>query len=207
MQYKHSHEIFFKKYINLGHYIFMARAMESIRVEEIMSKNPRIVSGELTVEEGARILKEFGISTLIIEEDSKPVGIVTDRDFVTKVIAEGLPPTTKLRDIMSTPIIMIPHDENLEDAARIMTRRKIRKLPVVKDDKIVGILSENDIARIYPDLIALAQEYANISNENPEKERPTEYIAGKCEVCGQFSLRLTLHNGMLVCPECLDSMR
>ena len=207
MQYKHSHEIFFKKYINLGLYIFMARAMKSITVEEVMSKNPRIVSGELTVEEGAKILKDLGISTLIIEEDGKPVGIVTDRDFITKIIAEGLPPSTKLRDIMSTPIIMIPHKENLEDAAKIMTRRKIRKLPVIKDDKIVGILSENDIARISPDLIALAQEYANIHQENSEKEKMEEYIAGKCEVCGQFSLRLTLYNGMLVCPECLDSMR
>ncbi len=185
----------------------MARAMKSITVEEVMSKNPRIVSGELTVEEGAKILKKFGISTLIIEEDGKPVGIVTDRDFIIKVIAEGLSLQAKLRDIMSTPIIMIPHNENLEDAAKIMTRRKIRKLPVIKEDKIIGILSENDIARISPDLIALAQEYANIHENSERKEEIKEYFAGKCEICGQFSLRLTMYNGMLVCPECLDSMR
>ncbi len=184
----------------------MARAMKSIRVEEVMSKNPKLVSGDLTVEEGARILRELGISTLIIEEDGKPVGIVTDRDFVIKVIAEGLPPDTKLKEIMSSPIIMIPYNEHLSDAAKIMSRRRIRKLPVVKGDKIVGILSENDITRISPDLIALAQEYANLHTSSEEKGRIQEYIAGKCEVCGQYSLRLTMHNGMLVCPECLDAM-
>ncbi len=185
----------------------MARAMKSITVEEVMSKNPKIVSGELSVEEGARILRELSISTLLIEENKRIVGIVTDRDFVTKVVAEGLPLNTELREIMSSPVIMIPHNERLEDAARIMTRRRIRKLPVIKGEKIVGILSENDIARISPDLIALAQEYAKIHSENSEEERTREYLAGKCEVCGQYSLRLTMYNGMLVCPECLDSMK
>ncbi len=185
----------------------MARAMKDITVEEVMSRNPKIVSGELTVKEGAKILKEKGISTLIVEEDGKPVGIVTDRDFVTKVVAEGLPLSTKLRDIMSSPIIMIPHNEYLSDAARIMSRRKIRKLPVVKGEKIVGILSENDIVRISPDLIALAQEYAKLHTSGEKEVRVEEYIAGKCEVCGQYSLRLTMYKGMLVCPECLDAMR
>ncbi len=185
----------------------MARAMRDITVEEVMSRNPKIVSGELTVREGARILKEKGISTLIIEEDGRPVGIVTDRDFVTKVVAEGLNLDTKLREIMSSPIIMIPHNEYLSDAAKIMTRRKIRKLPVVKENKIIGILSENDIVRISPDLIALAQEYARLHVQEETENKVEEYIAGKCEVCGQYSLRLTSYKGMLVCPECLDAMR
>lgn len=200
-------ENLFKKYINHVYYISMARAMKSIRVEEVMSKNPKLVSGDLSVREGARILRDLGISTLIIVEDGKPIGIVTDRDFVTKVIAEGLPPDTKLKEIMSSPIIMIPYNEHLSDAAKIMSRRRIRKLPVVKGNEIVGILSENDITRISPDLIALAQEYANIHNNPEGRERTHEYIAGKCEMCGQFSLRLTMHNGMLICPECLDSLQ
>ncbi len=200
-------EILLKNYLKVGRYIFMARAMKSITVEEIMSKNPKTVPGELSVEEGARILRELGISTLLIEEGKKIVGIVTDRDFVTKVIAEGLPLSTKLKEIMSSPVIMIPHNELLEDAAKIMTRRKIRKLPVVKGEEIVGILSENDITRISPDLIALAQEYANIHKNGSEDMPQEEYLAGKCEVCGQYSLRLTMYNGMLVCPECLDSMK
>ncbi len=185
----------------------MVRAMKHIKVEEVMSKNPRTVPGELTVKEGAELLKKNRVSTLIIEEEGRPVGIVTDRDFVVKVVAEGLPLDTKLREIMSSPVIMIPHDESLSDAAKIMTRRKIRKLPVVKDEKIIGILSENDIAKISPDLIALAQEYANLHRENSEKEKIKEYVAGKCEACGQYSLRLTMYKGMLVCPECLDAMQ
>ena len=185
----------------------MARAMKDIKVEEVMSRNPQIVTGDLTVKEGAKLLREKGVSTLIIDEEGKPVGIVTDRDFVVKVIAEGLSYDTKLRDIMSSPIIMIPHDEYLSDAAKIMTQRRIRKLPVIKNGKIIGILSENDIVRISPDLIALAQEYAKLHTQEAVENKVEEYVAGKCEVCGQYSLRLTSYKGMLVCPECLDSMR
>ena len=186
----------------------MARTMRHIKVEEVMSKNPITVSGKMSIREGAKLLREKRISTLIIEEDQKPIGIVTDRDFIVKVLADGVDiDKTTLRDIMSSPVIMIPHDEVLADAAKIMTRRRIRKLPVVKDGKIAGILSENDIVRISPDLIALAQEYAEVHKKNDLKNYPEEYMVGRCEVCGQYSLRLRRYNGMLVCPECYDSMR
>ncbi len=186
----------------------MARNMRHIKVEEVMSKNPVIASGKLSIKEGAKLLKKKRISTLIIEEDNKPVGIVTDRDFIVKVIADELDINkTTLKDIMSSPVIMIPHNEILADAAKIMTRRRIRKLPVVKDGKIAGILSENDIVRISPDLIALAQEYERVHKTNDTRNYPEEYMVGRCEVCGQYSLRLRKYNGMLVCPECYDSMR
>ena len=186
----------------------MARAMRDIKVEEIMSRNPVIVSGELSVNEGAKLMKKRGVSTLLISEDDKILGIVTDRDLVTKVLAEGVDyNNVKLMDIMSSPVITIRRGESISSAAKIMTRRRIRKLPVVNGNKIVGILSENDIARISPDLIALVTEYSELHHKKGFKNFTEEYTVGKCELCGQYSLRLKRYNGMLVCPECYDSLR
>ncbi len=186
----------------------LARAMKDIKVEEVMSKNPVIASGDMPVREGAKLMKERGVSTLLIKEDDNIIGIVTDRDLVTKVLAEGADyNATKLRDIMSSPVVMIPKNESLSSAAKIMTRRRIRKLPVIDNGKIVGILSENDIARISPDLIALAREYAEMHNNKKVRTPREEYLVGKCELCGQYSLRLRNYNGMLVCPDCYDSLR
>lgn len=186
----------------------MARAMRDIKVEEIMCRNPVILSGELSVNEGAKIMKKKGVSTLLIKEDERIVGIITDRDLVTKVLAEGVDyKSVKLRDIMSSPVVTIHSGESISSAAKIMTRRRIRKLPVVNGDKIVGILSENDIARILPDLIALVEEYSEMRGKRESKNRMVEYFVGKCEICGQYSLRLRRYNGMLVCPECYDSLR
>ncbi len=185
----------------------MASAMKDILVEEVMSKNPKMVPVNTPVVEGARIMRKYGVSTLILVEDNTPVGIVTDRDFVTKVVAEELEMhKTTLKDIMSSPVIMIPHDESISVAAKVMSRRRIRKLPVVKNGKIVGILSENDITRISPDLIAITQEYAKMHNAVEYENHLSEYVAGKCENCGQYSLRLRLVQGSLVCPECAEQM-
>ncbi len=200
--------IFHKKLLNIDFNAYMAMDMKRIKVEEVMSKNPLTVCGDISIREGAKMLKDKGVSTLIIMEEGNPVGIVTDRDLVVKVIAgEVDPDKAKLRDIMSNPIVMIPHNENVADAAKVMSRRKIRKLPVVKNGKIVGILSENDIVKISPDLIALTREYSELYSNGISKEVETEYIAGKCEMCGQYSLRLISHEGMLICPECYDSLR
>lgn len=186
----------------------MAIAMETIKVEEVMSKNPLIISDNITISEAAKLMKERGVSTVIIEKDGKPLGIVTDRDFVTKVLAAGLDPRkTGIYEIMSSPVIMIPHDESISAAAKVMSRNKIRKLPVIKNGSIVGILSENDIVRISPDLVALAVEYSKMHHRADYREMNVEYIAGKCEVCGEYSLRLIPYEGTLVCPECYENLR
>ena len=182
--------------------------MRDIKVEEVMSRNPLLIHGDMTVRDAAKLMRERGVSTALIKMDDNPIGIVTDRDLVTKVLAEGVDPSSiRIKEIMSSPVIMIPYDESISTAARVMSRRKIRKLPVVKNGKIIGLLSENDIVKIAPDLIALAREYAEMHRNGEYREEMKEYIAGKCEVCGQYSLRLVPYQGSLVCPECYDNLR
>ncbi len=181
--------------------------MENILVKEIMSRNPVIVNVKMPVNEAAKLMSSKGVSTLVVEDEGKYVGIVTDRDMIVKILAEDNDPrNTCVGEIMSHPIIMISGEESISTAARVMSRRRIRKLPVVQNGEMVGLLSENDIVRIAPDLVAIASEYSSLYRTGTG-EPAEEYVVGRCEACGQYSLRLRSYQGMLVCPECYDSMK
>ncbi|MDP8011402.1 MAG: cyclic nucleotide-binding/CBS domain-containing protein [Thermoplasmata archaeon] len=179
--------------------------MGKIKVSEVMSKNPLIMDISTKLIDAVKTMVDRGISTIIVSEHSKPVGIVTDRDIIVKVVARNLDPNLiNLGEIMSSPLMIISVDEDLEKAAYIMSKKKIRKLPVLEKNRIMGILSENDIVKIAPDLLAIAENKS--TEEDNEKYFEEEHFAGKCEICGQFSTELTYFKGQLVCPECKSSM-
>jgi len=179
--------------------------MNKIKVHEVMSKNPLILDCKTVLIDGVRNMVSRGISTIIVTKESRPVGIVTDRDIVVKVVARNMDPgRITLEEIMSQPLMVISKDETLDKAAYVMSKKKIRKLPVIEKGNIIGILSENDIVKIAPDLLAIAEEKSKQQPE--EKYYEEEHFAGLCEICGQFSTELTYYKGQLVCPECKHSL-
>ncbi|MGC8715757.1 MAG: cyclic nucleotide-binding/CBS domain-containing protein [Thermoplasmata archaeon] len=183
----------------------MVVSLNKIKVGEVMSRNPLILDHKTILIDGVKNMVSRGISTIIVSKDSKPIGIVTDRDIVVKVVSRSLDPNkVELGEIMSIPLMVIDKNETLDKAAYIMSKKKIRKLPVIEKGKIVGILSENDIVKIAPDLLAIAEEKS--VQEVEEKYYEEERFAGICEVCGQFSTELTYYKGQIVCPECKRSM-
>jgi len=172
--------------------------MSFIKVSEVMSRNPIKVDALLSAEEGARMMALKGISSLLIEEDGKIVGIVTERDIVTKIAAAGLSPgERKLKDIMSSPLIHVEGDSPLETAAEMMWKRKIRRLPVVMNREIVGILTENDIVRISPGLIEITRGILDNKNQGIIKG-----IHGICGSCNEFSDNLIYKAGNYYCERC-----
>ena len=119
----------------------------SYSVKSYMIKEVNTISGEVTVTEAAKTMAEKDDGYLIILKEGKPVGIVTERDLVKKVLAKEVNPTTiNISSIMSTPLITIDPDEDLLKASEIMREQKIRKLPVVRDGIIYGILTATEIA-------------------------------------------------------------
>ena len=179
--------------------------MGTIKVSEVMSGSPIMVSKNLSVEEAAKIMTGENVDFLLVSHDENLVGIVTERDIIRKVIAEGKnPKEVRLADIMSTPIIVIPGSEPLEKAARIMARHEIRRLPVIEGHRITGVLTQEDIVRISPELIEITKEYSRMEVHEREREVTEEYVAGRCEGCGQYSLMLKMHNDLLLCPECRE---
>ncbi len=175
--------------------------MAEIKVREVMSKNPLFVESSTVLWDAVKAMVERGISTMIVVDKNVPVGILTDRDIVVKVVARGLDPTeVKVSEIMTKPIVVINADDTLEKAALLMAKKKIRKLPVIEENKIIGILSENDIVRIAPTILEIIEEKERMKGEVEYKGK--EYLAGRCESCGQFSTELIYVKGKYLCPVC-----
>ena len=93
-------------------------------------------------------MKKLSVGCVIVTDDNKPVGIITERDFVTKIAAEGRPLFTEIKEVMSVPLITIDGEDTIWEASELMKEKSIHKLPVKEDDKITGIVTTSDIVRI-----------------------------------------------------------
>jgi len=121
----------------------------SIKVEDVMVRNVRTASPEETVLKATEIMNTYAIGCIIVTENGKPVGVVTERDLLKRVISNRKDPTkTKLGEIMSKPLIMVKPDSSVTSAAKIMIKKQIKKLPVINDQNLVGILSLTDLIRV-----------------------------------------------------------
>jgi CBS domain-containing protein len=116
-------------------------------VRDAMTENPRSISASASVVEAARLMREGHIGSLPITDDEKLVGMITDRDITTRVVAEGVDPTaTSVGDVYSRELISVAPDHDLEEALQLMARHQVRRLPVVEDGRLVGIVAQADIA-------------------------------------------------------------
>ncbi len=166
---------------------------------EIMSASPVTIPVDASAEEAAQIMRDKEIGSLVVLEDGRPAGIVTERDLVTKVAASNREARqTLVRDIMTSPLLAVHPHEEVAEAARVMASRKIRRLPVIKEGKLVGMLTENDIIRIWPQLIEVTREWDRAGLES----QFSKGIEGHCEACGVYSTNLVWDRNLLVCPEC-----
>jgi CBS domain-containing protein len=92
-------------------------------------------------------MSQKDISCLIVMDENTPVGIITEMDFVRRVLAEGKSAKTKVSKVMTSPLKVIDLDAPIKEAARRMVTKRIRRLPVIKDNKLVGIITTADFAR------------------------------------------------------------
>ena len=124
--------------------------MPQIKVKDVMVKKDRLVtaSPDESVKDAAIKMFSRGVGSVLIVDDDKLLGIFTERDLV-KVVASDKPVYTKLKDVMTTGLITVSPEESLSRAALIMSERNIRHLPVVENDRLVGIVSARDIAKYY----------------------------------------------------------
>lgn len=119
-----------------------------MKVRELMTPNPTCAEPETTVEEIATLMKEEDIGCVpVIDEDGQVAGVITDRDIVLRCIAEGKDPAEcRADDVISPQSVTISPNADTKEAARLMADRQIRRLPVVENGKLVGMLSLGDVA-------------------------------------------------------------
>ena len=117
----------------------------SIVVKDIMRKDLITVNPSTTALQVAKMMQQGGIGAILVKDNGNLVGIVTDRDFATKIAANSMSLDTPVEKIMSSPLITINHTDLLPAAAKMMSSKKIRKLAVSDNDKIVGIITSTDL--------------------------------------------------------------
>lgn len=122
--------------------------MTSTFVKDIMNRNVITIDEGMTVQETAEKMATANVGCVIITKKDKPVGIITERDFVTKVAAEGRPLFTEVCKVMSLPLIVVSPEDTVWDAAEIMRSKRIHKLPVQKGNELVGIITTTDLVKI-----------------------------------------------------------
>jgi len=139
------------------------------KVRDIMTKYVIKSGKESTIYDLAKLMDQNRIGCIVIAEDDKPIGIVTERDIIVKCLAKELNPReVKAKDIMSSPAITIEPDVEMLEAAKVMVSRMIRRLPVVENNKLVGIVTTSDMIRE--------------TSKGKRKEDSLIYIAAEYEV-------------------------
>jgi len=114
-------------------------------VSQIMSKNVITIDASEKVLKALQIMAEKGIGSIIIVEDGKPIGIITERDIAKKLVQDKTTLDKKVKDVMSKPLITVSPDTGIFEALQIMRKNNIRRLPIVSKGKLEGIITEKDL--------------------------------------------------------------
>ncbi|MCE2504997.1 MAG: CBS domain-containing protein [Nitrosopumilaceae archaeon] len=122
--------------------------MDNTFVNQVMSKNVLTAEKSTSLQDAAQKMNELNVGCVIVTEESKPIGIITERDFVTKVAAEGRPLFTEISEVMSFPLTTIDPEETIWEASELMKEKLIHKLPVIENKKVIGVITTSDIVRI-----------------------------------------------------------
>lgn len=176
-------------------------AEPEVLVRDIMSRPPITAKETDSVMTVSKLMVRQNIGCVIIlDKAGKPSGIVTERDIVQRIAAKDLVPSNlKVVEIMSKPIVSISPGVSLNEAAKEMNQRKIRRLAVVDGGQLVGIATMKDILEVTPTLIDL------ISEKNQAGLRTTRAqsgLAGYCDECETWSEHLVQKEGVFLCPDC-----
>ena len=121
-----------------------------MKARDIMTANPRCVTASDSASRAAEIMRDSDVGVVPVIEDSgsmRLAGVVTDRDLAVRVVAEGRNGETNVREIMSSGLATVRPDDDVDKVTELMKREQVRRIPVVEDDRLVGIIAQADVAR------------------------------------------------------------
>ena len=172
-----------------------------VKVSDIMRKSVVTVKPTDSCEKALKYMVELDIGSVVVTEKHKVIGILTDSNLLERVFYKDKDlKKVKINDVMSHPVRTISPDTDLDEASRVMRDLNIKRLPVAKGNKLVGLLTETDMIAVSPALFEIIAEAVEMRCGLPEKN--ISQISGVCETCGSFSEELTSKQGTLRCPEC-----
>ena len=116
-----------------------------MNIRDVMTPNPRTISPDESIQNAARIMRDLDTGVVPVVENGRPVGMVTDRDIVVRAVADGQL-NRPVRDIVSGGVVSASPEMSTREAAELMSEHQVRRLPVVENERLVGIVSIGDLA-------------------------------------------------------------
>ena len=133
-------------------------------VRDIMRRNVKTVRTDDSVHAAVQKMNKFQIGSVIVTSNGRAVGIITERNILQRIVEPRLDPgTVWAKDIMSSPLITVGPNDAVEEAAKTMARKRIKKLAVVEGEKVVGVISTSDIVRSSPTQLGILEELLRVS--------------------------------------------
>lgn len=118
------------------------------QIRDLMTESPASCEPSTTVVDAAKVMANEDVGPVPVVQEGRVVGLVTDRDLVVRVLAEGRDPSsTTIGEIASSDLVTVQPDSDLNEALRLMAQNQVRRLPVVEGDRLVGIVAQADVAR------------------------------------------------------------
>jgi len=170
-----------------------------VPLNEVMQRNPTTIGSGATVAKAAATMCHDDVGSCIVLQRNLPIGIVTEQDINCKVVAKDLKPgKVRVNEIMSTPLITVRADKTVGDAAHMMVKHRVRRLPVVdEENKVIGILTVRDLLTVSNELNELLADLIEINREEV-------FEMGMCNRCSQMSDELKRVDNMMLCARCRE---
>ena len=181
-----------------------------VSVAEAMNKSVIVMDVNSDAPAIAREMINHGTGSVIITENGRAMGIVTERDLVRSIVTEDRRPSeVKASKFFSTPIITIEPEKSIAEASAIMIKANFKRLPVLKDRKVIGVISNTDILMVTLGLNAILRDLIDMNREAllsiPSIEEISDFEdfrTGICESCEVFSIDLRYVDGRYLCENC-----
>lgn len=134
------------------------------QLKDLMSRDVKVVGPEMSILDAAKEMRDGDFGMMPVGENDRMIGTISDRDIAIRAVAEGMGVDTKVRDVMTVDVFWAYEDDSVEHAAKIMSERQVRRLPVVNRDKrLVGIVALGDFAVESSEIKPAAQALSEIS--------------------------------------------
>ena len=136
-----------------------AKFVIPLKAENVMTTEVAVMNKSASVKKAAEVMAQEDVSAIIVTVEGKAIGIVTERDILRRIVAEDKNAMkTKLKEIMSSPLVTIEPGTNLEEAARLMFEKKMKNLPVVHENRLIGLINLQDICLFQPEILKILRE-------------------------------------------------
>ncbi len=176
-------------------------------LRDVMTRKIQAVNQNTTLRQCAEMMTKTDIGSVLVIEKDQLLGLITEKDIVRKVVSKGKNPLDmKAKDIMVKKIIKGGPDNDIHDAMALMSKNNIRHLPVIEKGRVIGMVTMKDIIRVEPELFDLVVEKMNVQEERKKPIFRVSSSEGICQMCGEYSDKIRVIKGSLVCPGCKDEV-